>query len=934
MMKLKEISWILITMLVTLPSPVNLTLAPPEFANLIRIFQPCLIVLFDYTGTNWIISSSIPITRFKLKVAYAKLYTKIDSSDKMLSAYVDVHPNWTVAVNPIPRTVCAVEFHLYPPIQFGTLENFLTITDDLRIAHQKTNVGPERGEYAKLSFKTSENSYYRILVTDIFDSIKWTAWASSLIYVKKASYIDPSLLCVLALSDFEREASLKRNDVAQLYFICELCVKCHLQYVRFSSTFHSLVEWNSYISSLTRSVVNANWKLSHRVIDADDVEEKYAQISAAIKTPNFKYLYFREHHSDMPLDMILFKVAFPNATVTGLGDDCTTMPQIEDSSDDVKHEKFFMANSHSRIAWEVSTIPTVIMDAFSVYLLPYKIQGLEFTTCHQKERNSGGISSPSLTTPLDGFTWLFILITGILVTVSLSIGYFILGWGNNFTENMLYLAYGGLLEQSNSWAQLSSYFEFEAQNSARLYQVAGYPEKNASHRGALFARIICSCWILCCLVVSNSYKGEYVKRQTVPRAVPRYSRFQELLENKFIIYTIPIDTSFYLTVVNTTSNPEEIDAINSVFSLLSIFPNVTDGNETPSLINRIRNVARVPENYSEIIFGRDSLIRLVSNCSRKIALVSWSDHVELVRANLEAINPEYAVSKSAQPLEKMAKGWAVLNWGDATVLSRISGMMSSGLAQKWYRVTKEKEISQFIKKSESLKNRWEQLKMGGNLRETFALFCLVCVIAIGSFGLEFIIEFHSIVTVKMTSLKHSDPKMGYLHLFCTKRCLVLFFVYIPLVLVLIYLVRSDYKDPVKELLDDFAVASGNLRLAQDDANILGYIRQKFLQPPATEGKVVLSGKDVHFKHTFEQQEMYRFIYKILGNKNNGFFLECGAHDGEFYSNTLPLEMRHGWTGLLVEADPYPLLALRKRNRRSWISSACLSPHTFPIKVQS
>lgn len=167
---------------------------------------------------------------------------------------------------------------------------------------------------------------------------------------------------------------------------------------------------------------------------------------------------------------------------------------------------------------------------------------------------------------------------------------------------------------------------------------------------------------------------------------------------------------------------------------------------------------------------------------------------------------------------------------------------------------------------------------------------------------------------------------------------------------------STLQDPVKELLDDFAVASGNLRLAQDDANILGYIRQKFLQPPATEGKVVLSGKDVHFKHTFEQQEMYRFIYKILGNKvrklrmtlsiesllknfhiyvqNNGFFLECGAHDGEFYSNTLPLEMRHGWTGLLVEADPYPLLALRKRNRRSWISSACLSPHTFPIKVQS
>ncbi len=59
---------------------------------------------------------------------------------------------------------------------------------------------------------------------------------------------------------------------------------------------------------------------------------------------------------------------------------------------------------------------------------------------------------------------------------------------------------------------------------------------------------------------------------------------------------------------------------------------------------------------------------------------------------------------------------------------------------------------------------------------------------------------------------------------------------------------------------------------------------------------------------------------------------CGAHDGEFYSNSLPLEMSQGWSGLLVEADPLPLQKLQLRNRRSWIAPVCLSPEPFPLKV--
>lgn len=51
-----------------------------------------------------------------------------------------------------------------------------------------------------------------------------------------------------------------------------------------------------------------------------------------------------------------------------------------------------------------------------------------------------------------------------------------------------------------------------------------------------------------------------------------------------------------------------------------------------------------------------------------------------------------------------------------------------------------------------------------------------------------------------------------------------------------------------------------------------------------------------------------------------------------YSNTLPLELRHGWTGLLVEPDPVPLSKLLVRNRNVWIAPVCLSGQPWPTKV--
>ena len=61
-------------------------------------------------------------------------------------------------------------------------------------------------------------------------------------------------------------------------------------------------------------------------------------------------------------------------------------------------------------------------------------------------------------------------------------------------------------------------------------------------------------------------------------------------------------------------------------------------------------------------------------------------------------------------------------------------------------------------------------------------------------------------------------------------------------------------------------------------------------------------------------------------------MECGAFDGERSSNTLYLERQLGWTGLLIEMDPYFYTQILGKNRNVWSINACLSPYNYVSAV--
>ena len=77
----------------------------------------------------------------------------------------------------------------------------------------------------------------------------------------------------------------------------------------------------------------------------------------------------------------------------------------------------------------------------------------------------------------------------------------------------------------------------------------------------------------------------------------------------------------------------------------------------------------------------------------------------------------------------------------------------------------------------------------------------------------------------------------------------------------------------------------------------------------------------------------KFVDKFLAGRQRGFFVECGAADGETLSNSLFFEIERNWTGLLIEANPDYHRALLRKNRRAYVLRSCLSAERQPATVR-
>ena len=120
--------------------------------------------------------------------------------------------------------------------------------------------------------------------------------------------------------------------------------------------------------------------------------------------------------------------------------------------------------------------------------------------------------------------------------------------------------------------------------------------------------------------------------------------------------------------------------------------------------------------------------------------------------------------------------------------------------------------------------------------------------------------------------------------------------------------------------DDMAHAN------QTDVKLINHIRDNWILPPFTGPRNLAQPKKVHFSQSGQSQ----YIDKLLNQKTNGFYIECGAASGEGLSNSLFFEKSRNWTGILIEANPWSFKKILSIRRHAYMMNACLSPSKQPM----
>lgn len=155
--------------------------------------------------------------------------------------------------------------------------------------------------------------------------------------------------------------------------------------------------------------------------------------------------------------------------------------------------------------------------------------------------------------------------------------------------------------------------------------------------------------------------------------------------------------------------------------------------------------------------------------------------------------------------------------------------------------------------------------------------------------------------------------------------LTVFFLIIFIALINHIIFDWKYSDTVN-LYDDFIS-----EWDAEDPRLIDHIRKHYLYPPVSHNiPYHLDNPDRRYWSTNKKQS--EIVESIFKGKQNGFFIECGAFDGETYSNTLSLEKYFNWTGVLIEPDYLNMQNLLTKGRKSWIVNGCLAGSQRPEKM--
>jgi len=106
------------------------------------------------------------------------------------------------------------------------------------------------------------------------------------------------------------------------------------------------------------------------------------------------------------------------------------------------------------------------------------------------------------------------------------------------------------------------------------------------------------------------------------------------------------------------------------------------------------------------------------------------------------------------------------------------------------------------------------------------------------------------------------------------------------------------------------------------------IADEYKQPSFDSARNLNTPLGIKDSGDWSQDGQSLFIDQLLGGKEDGFYVEIGADDGEHYSNSLFFEVYRHWKGILIEPNQESFATLLKLNRKALALNSCVSPTTL------
>jgi len=142
-------------------------------------------------------------------------------------------------------------------------------------------------------------------------------------------------------------------------------------------------------------------------------------------------------------------------------------------------------------------------------------------------------------------------------------------------------------------------------------------------------------------------------------------------------------------------------------------------------------------------------------------------------------------------------------------------------------------------------------------------------------------------------------------------------------------VTSESQSVIRSTEDSLYVMYGEGNFTDSKEYLLNYIRSMMSQQGPGGRHLSSNLREAYYS----QVGGSGFVDELLKQRQNGFFVECGAFRGEALSDTLFFELKRNWTGLLIEAHPEYHRDILRKNRRALVLRGCLSPTSHPAMVK-